>query len=283
MDWFLKIIIFVPVVAVIAFMLFLLVRITRPNPFDRRLSEKTYEFWKDRHGTPTLRLSFPHRKDNSLFVLRDAIYDVMYSHSDLEELTVLTDASYPFKWDPFISFRFLKKLNLRNYISINDHEFEVVGFVETLVIPENTKTLQFAEDCHELRDLYIPCKRYVPAYQAFGKQIIVSEGFSVYVPSALLDTYKNSVSWSREIFVSEYGELIKPAFKAAFPDMFVKEPIKPAGKETYLMESKDGLLVEVPADRLDAWAAAQDEPERPLTEAEEKLKEMIMKDIYGSK
>ena len=207
----------------------------------------------------------------------------MYCHSDIEELTVTTDSIFPFRWEPFISFRFLKKLDLRNFKAADSREFEVIGFVNILIVPENTETLQFAEDCHELKELYIPCKRYVPAYQAFGKQIIVSEGFSVYVPSALVDTYESGVAWSREIFVSEYGELIKPAFKVAFPDMGVNIPIKPTGKETYLMEASNGMLVDVPADRLDAWSAAQDEPERPLTEAEKKLRDMIIQDIYGSK
>lgn len=49
----------------------------------------------------------------------------------------------------------------------------------------------------------------------------------------------------------------------------------------YLMESADGSLVRVPADKLESWEAAQVSAE--LTEAEKKLRDAILHDLYGKR
>ena len=269
-------------VILIFFIGFLLSRLTRPNPFDRILRSKPYEFRNDPRTGATLHFLKLGKKQRSLEVLKHAVFDVMYGNDDIEDLTVLTDDAFPFSWDPFITFRFLTCIDFRKYKLADDHEFQIVGFCETLTVPENAKALQFADDCHELKDLYIPCKRYVPAYQAFGKQICVSEGFTVFVPSGLVDTYKDSVSWSRETFISVYGEVIKPIFKPAFSEVNTRIQA-PKKESSYLAESSNGMLVDVPESRLDAWSKAQASPDRPLTDAEKKLKEKLIEQIYGHK
>ena len=49
-----------------------------------------------------------------------------------------------------------------------------------------------------------------------------------------------------------------------------------------LAETSDGTLISVPADKLNDWAEAQDEEPRPLTKAEQRLRDRIVRKIYGS-
>lgn len=50
---------------------------------------------------------------------------------------------------------------------------------------------------------------------------------------------------------------------------------------SYLCEAKDGSLVRVPENRLDAWSKAQSEPPQPLTEREQQIKKEILNKLYG--
>ena len=52
---------------------------------------------------------------------------------------------------------------------------------------------------------------------------------------------------------------------------------------TYLMESRDGMLVRVPESRLDAWMEAQEHLDDPLTPEEEALVEKMVRRVYGEK
>ena len=52
-------------------------------------------------------------------------------------------------------------------------------------------------------------------------------------------------------------------------------------EETYLMEARDGSLVRVPADKLEAWQRAQEEPDRPLSKSEELLIDRILRRLYN--
>ena len=54
----------------------------------------------------------------------------------------------------------------------------------------------------------------------------------------------------------------------------------------YLMETQDGTLVRVPADRLEQWQKAQaaQKKEAPqLSRSEQRLKDRIMQEIFGSR
>lgn len=53
-------------------------------------------------------------------------------------------------------------------------------------------------------------------------------------------------------------------------------------KQRYLMEADDGMLASVPEDLLGAWSASQRDP-APLTRAGRRLKDRIVRDLYGSK
>lgn len=55
---------------------------------------------------------------------------------------------------------------------------------------------------------------------------------------------------------------------------------KPEKEPTYLMETDDGELVRVPESKLEAWEAA--DHNAPLNKAEQRLKDRIMQEIYGS-
>ena len=62
----------------------------------------------------------------------------------------------------------------------------------------------------------------------------------------------------------------------------------PAGnrpeQETYLVETEDGYMVRVPADRLESWQKAQKEHGNdPLTPFEERLVERLLQRVYGPK
>ncbi|MBQ7346069.1 MAG: hypothetical protein IJW45_08435 [Oscillospiraceae bacterium] len=52
---------------------------------------------------------------------------------------------------------------------------------------------------------------------------------------------------------------------------------------TYLMESVDGMLVRVPHSKLEAWEAEQRQRPYELTDAEKRLRDRIVADIYGHK
>lgn len=51
----------------------------------------------------------------------------------------------------------------------------------------------------------------------------------------------------------------------------------------YQVETEDGWAVDVPADKLDSWLKAQKEGPRPLNKAEQRLRDRIVQDIFGSK
>lgn len=58
---------------------------------------------------------------------------------------------------------------------------------------------------------------------------------------------------------------------------------KPKQEEIYLMEDRDGFMVRVPASKLEEWKRAQQEPDRPLNQAEKQVVENILRRIYGDK
>ncbi len=51
----------------------------------------------------------------------------------------------------------------------------------------------------------------------------------------------------------------------------------------YLVETEDGFLVSVPADRLESWQQAQKEQSPALTREEQQLKDKIVSMVYGPK
>ena len=54
--------------------------------------------------------------------------------------------------------------------------------------------------------------------------------------------------------------------------------------QIYLVETEDGMLVDVPADKLDEWSAMQGQEADPqLKEMEDKLLEQFLEMLYGSK
>ena len=58
---------------------------------------------------------------------------------------------------------------------------------------------------------------------------------------------------------------------------------QPQQEEVYLMEDRDGFMVRVPASKLESWKKAQQEPDRPLNQAEKQVVENILRRIYGDK
>lgn len=50
-----------------------------------------------------------------------------------------------------------------------------------------------------------------------------------------------------------------------------------------LVETEDGALISVPEDKLDDWEAAQKSEPRPLNKAEQRLRDRIVQEIYGSR
>lgn len=55
----------------------------------------------------------------------------------------------------------------------------------------------------------------------------------------------------------------------------------PEKGSVYLSEADDGTLVRVPESRLEAWKAA--DHNAPLNKAEQRLKDRILQEIYGSR
>ena len=57
-----------------------------------------------------------------------------------------------------------------------------------------------------------------------------------------------------------------------------------AQEQVYYLEAANGLTVRVPESKLGSWQAAQSSAAEPtLTEAEQRLRDRIMQDLYGSK
>ena len=54
-----------------------------------------------------------------------------------------------------------------------------------------------------------------------------------------------------------------------------------AGQSSYLMETKDGMLVRVPADKVESWQKA--DHSAPLTAAERQLIDRLKQELYGSR
>ena len=59
--------------------------------------------------------------------------------------------------------------------------------------------------------------------------------------------------------------------------------MKSSKKTSYLMEDRDGSLVDVPESRLEQWQAGQKRQTRPLSKAEQQLKDRIVQEIFGSR
>ena len=57
--------------------------------------------------------------------------------------------------------------------------------------------------------------------------------------------------------------------------------MKQQGKTRYLMETDDGFLVSVPEDKVESWQRA--DHNAPLNKAEQRLKDRILDELYGSK
>ena len=55
------------------------------------------------------------------------------------------------------------------------------------------------------------------------------------------------------------------------------------GGRRLLVETEDGTLISVPEDKLGDWEAAQKSDPRPLNKAEQRLRDRIVQEIYGSR
>lgn len=54
-------------------------------------------------------------------------------------------------------------------------------------------------------------------------------------------------------------------------------------EQVLLLEDKDGFTMRVPSSKLEEWKRAQQEPDRPLNQAEKQVVENILRRIYGDK
>lgn len=64
----------------------------------------------------------------------------------------------------------------------------------------------------------------------------------------------------------------------------LQENSTPQEEPVFLMETPNGMLVRVPQSKLESWQAAQNSAAAPgLTAAEQRLRDRIMQDLYGSK
>ena len=56
------------------------------------------------------------------------------------------------------------------------------------------------------------------------------------------------------------------------------------GQQEYLVETEDGFLIRVPADKFESWNKEQEERgSAPLNKAEQRLKDKLLREIYGPK
>ncbi len=63
-----------------------------------------------------------------------------------------------------------------------------------------------------------------------------------------------------------------------------KRPERPQnGRTVYLAEAEDGFLTRVPEEKLESWQEAQGRPAAPLNKAEQRLKDKILRRIYGGR
>ena len=64
----------------------------------------------------------------------------------------------------------------------------------------------------------------------------------------------------------------------------LKKGSSSVAEPVFLMEAQNGMLVRVPQSKLESWQAAQSSATAPgLTAAEQRLRDRIMQDLYGSK
>ena len=211
MDYINYIIIFL----LIAIIMFLLSRLSNTSPFRRSFHKKPWQTKIDVRGDVTLTFHLPSKREDSSTAVKDAVFDVMYQNPELNRLTVISEKAIPFDFKCFVTFRFLCKLDLRKCNIINNHNFDIFGFFEMLVLPESIHCIHFAEDCRELKDLYIPSSHLVPAFQLYGKPIRVDPAFCLLVRPSLVRAYQDSPEWAKLQFFSESGKQIKLKVEAA--------------------------------------------------------------------
>lgn len=137
--------------------------------------------------------------------------------------------------------------------------------------------------------LFCDCGHFLP----FDKEEITPDD----VESAYQSGYLSGVAQERDRTEKEWAQFFKDVqlkdtitgqpirtredfarWKAAFE---AEKARREKVKNRYLVEADDGFSVSVPEDKLGSWVNAQDGQPAPLNTAEQRLKDRIMKRIYG--
>ena len=126
-----------------------------------------------------------------------------------------------------------------------------------------------------------------------GVFMLFGGGFSI---SKDLSSYQSRCKQLEQEIARSKRRLSNPAYARSLADLGVdvpKEylrthPAKPKQEPIYYMDASNGMTVRVPESKLEAWLVEQDRIKNvpaaaELTEAEKKLRDAILHDLYGKR
>lgn len=195
--------------------------ISHDNPFDRVLFRKEYNLtWFDRKRS----ISFT--KYATQYSMRKAIYHIMYTYPDTQNIVFDNLPKYNFPQDSFWPFKF-SCLDFSECDCIENRYTCLMTIscalpCSILVLPRNISVFHFHTRCDCLHCLIIPGSDLIHAYLApeLGRRhpatIHVSAGFNIKVPSSLVSNYQSDPAWSSLKFEDENGNVFPPMFSALF-------------------------------------------------------------------
>lgn len=203
--------------------LYLLYRISLPNPFQRFLFRRKYSIRpvSSLRRNHTVRISFIGNEIGSHF--REALYACMYTYPDTKNLEFENLSHLSIEPQLFEHFRF-DTISFAHIPATDYNCFAPFNLpCSHIIFPPELQSIPLLYSHHGIKGISIPSPVFVPAkeyitYDPSGEAIPVHSDFTIRVPRDLIPTYSRNPVWNSIILIDENGHTFSPSFIPYFDD-----------------------------------------------------------------
>lgn len=199
--------------ALIVFSVYLFLKLSEPNPFNRTIGKKPYFISKC-----FIELQRTTRYDSKLLYI--ALSDMVYTYNAEEFDLKLRDISGERHILTDLELFPITKLDLSQLGPEYNDEFHIAhSFAEEIYIPPHSSSVSFNLNRNaRLKKLILNSPRPIPVCHVCldckEKPIVVAKDFIVCVPSTQLSVYEQAELWQRLSFCTEAGTPVPLRFEA---------------------------------------------------------------------
>lgn len=193
--------------------IYLIYRLTLPNPFYRNLFSKKYTLQQIGH---TVHITFKRSALNDPDLFRVALYDCMYTFPDTDRICFENiNRSINRSVFEHFSFECLDFSHISSSTFNCNEPFTLPA--SYIILPKDAEKVPLRY-CHpDIQKIGIPSRHFVPAqeYITFpdsSTPIRVHSSFAIYVPFELVDEYRKNPVWNSILLIDENDEIFHLQF-----------------------------------------------------------------------